>query len=433
MDFQSTALPTELPSLLPIKNTLGHANLNSAVDFVLTLSTSLAYISSVKRPTLRVLEYRHSKTHPWYLDLRPFNRGRKFFKTKAEAERERLRQITTLERHGREAMGLPPAELSAIIGARKELAKYDKTINDAAAFLLDHLERINRCNVTVAELAKEVVEAKRKDGHSPIYIADLKKRLVRFCADFGERKIAGITVEELDNWLRNLDCGPKSRTNFRANVGVLFSYAERRRMIDSNPILRTARPKLIDKAPEIFSVDELATLLNAATSNVPDVIPMLTIGAFSGLRDAEIKRLDWSEVDQKRGHIEVKATKAKSARRRIVGMQPNLREWLRPYAGMVGAVVPANSRKKLDLVRKAARLACWPKNGLRHSFASYRLAAIHDAPRVASELGHTSPKMLYSTYRELVLPEEAERYWKLIPDREVENVLSFSTRESVAS
>jgi len=133
---------------------LGHANLNSAVDFVLTFSTSFAHNSSVKRPTLRVLKYRHSKTHPWYLDLRPFNRGRKFFKTKAEAERERLRQITTLERHGREAIGLPPAELSAIIRARKELAKYDKTINDAAAFLLDHLERINRCNGTVAELAK---------------------------------------------------------------------------------------------------------------------------------------------------------------------------------------------------------------------------------------------------------------------------------------
>ena len=94
---------------------------------------------------------------------------------------------------------------------------------------------------------------------------------------------------------------------------------------------------------------------------------------------------------------------------------------------MTGAVVPVNSRKKLDLVRKAARLTTWPGNGLRHSFASYRLAAIHDAPRVASELGHTSPQMLYSTYRELVLPEEAERYWKLIPDVKVENVLSFSS------
>jgi integrase len=381
----------------------------------------------MKRPTLRVLEYRHSKTHPWYLDLRPFNQGRKFFKTKAEAEAERFRQITTLERHGREAVGLSPGELSAIIHARKELAKHGKTIDDAAAFYLDYLERIRRCNVTVADLAKEVLEAKRKDGMSATYVDDLKKRLARFCADFGGRKIAGITVEELDNWLRALPGSPKSRANYRANVGVLFSYAERRRMIDRNPILHTARPKLIDKPPEIFTVDELHALLNAASTGAPDIVPMLAIAAFAGIRDAEIKRLDWSEVDQKRGHIEVKSHKAKSARRRIVEMQPNLHEWLRPHAEMKGAVVPVNSRKKLDLVCNAAELTGWPQNGLRHSYASYRLAAIHDAPRVASELGHTSPKMLYSTYRELVLPAEAERYWKILPESKPENVVSFST------
>jgi len=380
----------------------------------------------MKRPTLRVLEYRHSKTHPWYLDLRPFNRGRKFFKTKAEAEAERLRQITTLERHGREAVGLSPGELSAIIQARKKLAKHGKTIDDAATFYLDYLERILRCNVTVRELAKEVLEAKRKDGMSATYIGDLKKRLARFCAAFGERNIAGITVEDLDDWLRALPGSPKSRANYRANVGVLFSYAERRRIIDSNPILHTARPKLPDNPPEIFSVDELAALLKAASRKAPDMVPMLAIGAFSGIRDAEIKRLDWSEVDQRRSHIEVKASKAKSARRRIVEMQPNLREWLRPYVSMSGAVVPANWRKKLDSVRRAAGLARWPKNGLRHSYASYRLAAIHDAPRVASDLGHTSPHMLYSTYRELVLPEEAERYWKIVPTEETANVVAFS-------
>jgi integrase len=387
----------------------------------------------MKRPTLRVLEYRHSQTHPWYLDLRPFNRGRRFFKTKAEAEAERLRQITTLERHGREAVGLPPGELSAIVQARNKLAKHGKTIDDAATFYLDYLERIRRCNVTAQELAKEVLEAKRKDGHSPIYIADLKKRLARFCLDFGDRPIAGITVEELDNWLRDLECGPKSRANFRANIGVMFSYAERRRVIDSNPVLRTAQPKLVDKPPEIFSVDELVGLLNEAATHAPEVVPMLAIGAFAGVREAEIKRLNWSEVDQRRGHIEIKSSKAKSARRRIVEMQPNLREWLRPYASIIGPVVPVNARKKLDTVRQAAGLTRWPKNGLRHSFASYRLAATYDAPRVAAELGHTSPQMLYSTYRELVLPEEAERYWKIAPMAPVLNVIPIETKRALTA
>src|SRR5207302_2292302 len=117
-----------------------------------------------------------------------------------------------------------------------------------------------------------------------------------FGRDFGNRPIAAITVEELDDWLRNLHCAPKTRANFRANIGVLFSYAERRRMIDTNPILRTSRPKLIDKAPEIFSVDELTALLNAAYAVAPEVVPMLAIGAFAGLRESEIKRLGWHEV-----------------------------------------------------------------------------------------------------------------------------------------
>jgi integrase len=196
-------------------------------------------------------------------------------------------------------------------------------------------------------------------------------------------------------------------------------------MIDSNPVSYTAKPKLIDKAPAIFTVDDLRSLLYAATRTAHDVIPMLAIGAFAGLREAEIDRLDWSEIDLARGHIDVQATKSKSARRRIVPIQPNLAEWLRPYVGLTGKVVPIGPRRKLKRVRKEAGLARWPNNGLRHSFASYRLAAIHDGPRVASELGHTSPQMLYNTYRELVRPAEAERYWKIEPAAEAEKVVAF--------
>jgi len=380
----------------------------------------------VKKPKFAVQPYRHSKTHKWCLDLRSLGKGRKFFRTEAEASAERLRQLTLLERHGREAAGLSQRELSDFITARKKLAKYNETISDAVEFRVDYLERVRRCRITVAELADEVLDAKRKDGRSQRYIDDLRLKFARFCQDFGSRIIASMTVEELDDWLRHLDCAPKTRADYRSCIGVLFGHAERRRMIDSNPIKYTAKPKLPDNPPEIFRMDELQALLDAANRVHPDVLPMLAIGAFAGLRDAEIKRLDWTEVDLSRGHIEVKAAKAKSARRRIVPMQPNLAAWLRPYSDRAGHVAPEAARGKLERVRKAAGLARWPKNGLRHSFSSYRLAAIHDAPRVASELGHTSPQMLYNTYRELVLPEEAGRYWKIEPARETANVVAFT-------
>jgi integrase len=386
----------------------------------------------MKKPVLKVRKY-HSRTgvlhstHPWVLDLRAFGGKRQFYGTRAEADAERLRQLTALERHGREAVGLSQREMSDFVTAKHKLANYGKTINDAVSFLVDNLERVRRCKTTVSELVSELVEAKKRDGRSEIYLRDLRNILAIFSRDFGDRPIAAITVEELDNWLRALPGSPKTRTNFRANVGVLFSYAARRRMIDSNPVLHTAKPKLPDNPPEIFTVDELRSLLDAANHVAADALPMLAIGAFAGLRDAEIKRLDWSEVDLARGHIEVKAAKAKSARRRIVPMQPNLAAWLRPYSGMKGRLAPLGYRSSLDRVRKAAGLAHWPKNGLRHSFASYRLAAIHDAPRVSSELGHASPTMLYSTYREIVLPKEAERFWEITPAADAKNVVAFAS------
>jgi len=378
------------------------------------------------KPTLKVLSYRHHPKYKFVLDLRAFNKGRKFFKTRTEAEAEALRQRTLLERHSRIAVGLSQRDLSDFIHARDRLAGYGKKITDALDFLVDHLERVRRHGITVSQLGLEVLEAKRRDGKPPAYLADLRKRLTRFCQDFGNRSIASIAVDELDNWLRDLPLSPKSRANYRANIGVLFSYAEQRGIIDRNPIPRTAKPKLIDRPPEIFAVDELRTLLEAATRTAHDVVPMLAIGAFAGLREAEIQRLDWHEIDLARGHIEIKAAKAKSARRRIVPIQPNLAGWLRPYAGLTGRVVPAGARRKLDRVREEAGLARWPQNGLRHSFASYRLAAIQDAPRVAAELGHTSPQMLYGTYRELVHPEEAERYWKISPAVDAGKVVAFA-------
>jgi integrase len=380
----------------------------------------------MRRPSFKVHEYKHSKTHRFYINLRAFGKGRKFFQTRSEAEAEAMRQKTLLERHGREAIDLPQRELSDFIAAKRKLGEYGKVITNAVEYFVDHLERVRRCGITVAELANEVVELKRKAGRSAKYIRDLKQKLARFCQDFGKMPVAAITVEEIDKWLSDLNYAPKSRAQYRANIGVLFSHAERREMIDKNPVPRTEKPKLIDASPEIFTPDELRSLLETASREAPDVVPMLAIGAFAGLREAEIQRLDCSEVDLARGHIEVKAAKAKSARRRIVPIQPNLAAWLQPYSGMRGRLVPAGARRKLARVRKAAKLTRWPNNGLRHSFASYRLAAINNAPHVSVELGHTSPQMLYGTYRALVLPQEAELYWKIAPREETANVVAFS-------
>ena len=119
----------------------------------------------MKKPILAVREYRHSK-YKFQLDLRAFGRGRKFFKTRTEADAECLRQKTLLERHSRAALGLSQREMSEVIPARDKLAEYGKRNSEATVLFVDHLERIRRCKTTAPQLAADALAVKRKDGHT---------------------------------------------------------------------------------------------------------------------------------------------------------------------------------------------------------------------------------------------------------------------------
>jgi integrase len=129
-----------------------------------------------------------------------------------------------------------------------------------------------------------------------------------------------------------------------------------------------------------------------------------------------LERLDWSEIDFESGLIQVRAEKSKTAQRRFVNMQPNLREWLLPLRKHKGSVAPQeNFRQLFEHTREAAGITEWPENALRHSFASYHLAHFKNAASTALELGHHDSRITFAHYRELVKPKEAERYWNIKP------------------
>jgi integrase len=70
------------------------------------------------------------------------------------------------------------------------------------------------------------------------------------------------------------------------------------------------------------------------------LITFLTIGAFAGLRTAEIERLDWSKIDFKSNFITVDASIAKTNSRRLIPIQPNLKAWHTDAAAL--ATAPAS-------------------------------------------------------------------------------------------
>jgi hypothetical protein len=57
--------------------------------------------------------------------------------------------------------------------------------------------------------------------------------------------------------------------------------------------------------------------------------------------------------------IEVTAQKSKTARRRFVKIQPNLREWLLPLRRHTGKVTPVDFPKQLNQARSSAGIEEW--------------------------------------------------------------------------
>ncbi len=166
-----------------------------------------------------------------------------------------------------------------------------------------------------------------------------------------------------------------------------------------------------DTAPEIFTPDELRKIINVCPKNM---LPHIVIGTFSGIRSAEIERLDWRDILWDRGYIEIKAAKAKTKARRLVPLLPNLRAWLEQLRKVEGPVCRnPNTAIRLNYIGEKAGFG-WRQNALRHSFASYRLAAGQDAAKVALEMGN-SPQMLFKHYRELVAPPAAEQWCSIEP------------------
>ena len=365
----------------------------------------------MRRPSLRIERYKHSSTSRFVIEGLRVNgkRVRKFFKSKVEAETYLQQKRVQIDNEGIKALQMHDSLRIEAVNCHERLKAFGKTLTDATDFYIEYLQQVERTCI-LKEGVEFFLQAKEKDGKSVRYLQDLRTRLAHFSQAFGSEKVAAIRTLEIDNWLRELDLSPQSRNNYRTVLNAFFNYMVNRGYCATNPVLKTAKAEVVDKPPEIFTVEELYKLLDVSSD---EVVPYIAIGAFAGLRPAEIQRLDWKEIKLERGYIEVSAHKSKTASRRLVKIQPNLQSWLQPFAKAQGRVTPLNLRNKLEATWKAADMKRWPANALRHSFASYHLAHFNDAAKTALELGHADTSMLYAHYRELVTPEDAKRYWDI--------------------
>jgi integrase len=368
----------------------------------------------------------HSATAKYVIEGARVNgkRRRYFFPTKEKAEAELGRMKIKQRKEGENALKLPDSLRIMALECAQELKPLGKTLKDATQFYIEYLRDAER-SISVSALIDEYLAGQQRLNRSQAHIYDLRQRLSRFKETFGGRPLRTVTTNDIDAWLHDLDLSAQSVNNYRSRIAALFSYGLKREYVERNPVSSVDKIKLIDEAPEIFAPEQIQNLLNSAPS---DLLPCLALCAFAGLRTAEMLRMEWDAIDLPRGLINVSASNSKTAKRRLIEIAPNLAEWLSPYVARSGKVYPHSQRwyhHNVDLLRKAVGLAEWPSNGLRHSFASYHLAKYENAPQLALQMGHTTPRMIFDHYRELVTPAEADLFWKIGPQASSANVITL--------
>lgn len=353
--------------------------------------------------------------HPYFCVTWPKpggGRDQQHFKNRSEAIAFYDQKKIERARFGSETELLSGRETRLFREWEEILKPYGKTIADAITHYTAHL-KTNENSCTARELVDRLLEAKAAAGLSELHIRDIRCRLNVFAEKFNGRPVSEITSGEINSWLMSLPHSMFTRNRYRALTVMAYKFAIRNGFATNNPAAGGENGKVVAKPPGILTVEQTARLLNACP---PDVLPYVAIGAFAGLRAAEIQRLDWAQVDLESALIEVKAEICKTGQRRLVKIEPCLRAWLLPHRKSHGPVAPSSSRlrKALQQASKAAGIAKWPSNALRHSCASYMLARDENAPAVALQLGH-DVKVLMKHYRELVKPVDAARYWKITP------------------
>lgn len=350
-------------------------------------------------------------------------RARKSFADLEEAKRHAKRVAEELSEKGTASYTLTGSDKLVFIRARELLKPFGKELDAAVSEYVEALKALNGLPLvqsckdyarigpktsespTVETIVEEFVKVKTAAGRSTRHVNDLRSRLGAFKASF-RCPLSGVTVGDVEAWLGKMKAGHRTKANHLGAITNLVRFAERRGYLGKGTLdLSTIERGESHGEIGIFTPAQLKALLANAR---PEIIPYIAIGAFAGLRSAELARLDWSEVGKT--EIEIKPKKAKTRSRRLVPILPVLEEWIRPHRKEAGKV--CELLKPWTSLRGAANRAGfeWSPNALRHSFGTYRLAITKNELQTALEMGN-SPAMVFRHYRSLVTQEQAQEWF----------------------
>jgi integrase len=181
-------------------------------------------------------------------------------------------------------------------------------------------------------------------GREPRTVDDYQRLHRRwFATEIGRRRVRDVDEAAIDRIFGRMRRAGLSRSRMnhaRSLYAPFFRWAKRRRLIARSPMADFELPTSTDVSREHAppEVEQLCLLLETAVEVVPDVAPLLTLRAVTGMRRGELVTVRRSRLHPDEGQLTVDAStdrkrvkSTKTRKERTVAVDPETMDMLRRH------------------------------------------------------------------------------------------------------
>ena len=360
-------------------------------------------------------------------------RERHFFKTKEQALAEQNKMRNNAKVFGETASAITPSLSEQATKAAELLAPYGITLIEAASRIAA-IEKELAASVTIEHALDAFIAEKSK-------LSEKQQQAIKHIsnhlrADFAGRSIAGITCDEIEAHLKTRTSGASA---YAAKLRIMITLwrwcaVPKRGWCNGDLFKHAERQEVVTEEIGVLNATETRTLLTAAENHFPDMVALTAIAIFTGMRQAEIERLQPCDITSE--GITVPKISAKTNKRRFIQMPEPLADWLTRYP-ITSELIPANYERKDKALRRIAGwkvwsdlyenkglgdaeppedAPAWPQNALRHTAASLNVALGKPIETLIFEHGHAGGlQMLRQHYVGKITKADALKIWAMRP------------------
>lgn len=304
----------------------------------------------------------------------------------------------------------------AMTPARANMLRQRKINGDAPPNAEARKKTVITLNDMFTEFKANKNHLKRWNEYEWNYNRHIKSR-------FGSKPPGEITRRDIDRMRRKLseDHSPQSVKHYIDLIPRIVNFCADRGLCQRFPY-RIFHAKFDNKKTDDLSADQIAALMKAlALVTDPQLVALVKLALFTGMRKSEILRLEWRDIDLDRGFIFIRDPKG------VIGAHIPINTFARevlidikhtasPYVLPSPFGGPRNRSafmRQLVALRKAAGLPAdfRPLHGLRHTYASMLASSGQiDMYTLQKLLTHKSPQMTqrYAHLRDEALKKAAD-------------------------